>query len=522
MPGTKAFVVKDSHELAHFLKTHCIETLWAQYSTFDGQTREEQVVMTGRTPEEVAEFVYNQNLGVDGSSVGFQKVNSTGLRLAAEENARIGITEKETAVIQVGSFLENGEPFLNDPARINHKAQQALKDKHGITINVGLELEGFLLKDGKRLNQDRSNTAYHGRHTLDPQMAKFQQEVATRLVKSGINCQFTHNEVATDQFELGVLFETAEEKSRTIMLQRQICEQVASEMGLEVDFTPKPFDGINGSGMHYNFSIQDAEGNNLFKKDKDKDGLNKFSRQIGFSVLEHIQMLQAFANPVYDSHKRLVEGMEAPVAGVMGPSNRSCAIRIVGDGNSSRLELRFPDPMANTQLLSAAIAMVVGEAMDKIKQGIIANPPVTDEDVFEMDEAKKKELGVVQMATGENALATALTSLLSEKSTELLTQGGVFDESFFDSYAKERTAAWEKDKAQAQKQEAAEPDTDLTEARLRVLTLSNAALSEQVTSQAAEIKSLKQQVGMILELNQEFRGLLDSIKDNLEQNLRAA
>jgi glutamine synthetase len=94
-------------------------------------------------------------------------------------------------------------------------------------------------------------------------------------------------------------------------------------------------------------------------------------------VIKHAKALNAFTNPTTNSYKRLVPGYEAPVLLAYSARNRSASCRIpYGAGDKAkRVEVRFPDPMANPYLCYAALLMAgldgiknkihPGEAMDK-------------------------------------------------------------------------------------------------------------------------------------------------------------
>ena len=164
---------------------------------------------------------------------------------------------------------------------------------------------------------------------------------------------------------------------------------------------PKPIYGINGSGMHTNMSLT-------------KDGRNAFTikttkraEQIAYSfiagILEHIKGMVAVTNPLVNSYKRLVPGYEAPVYIAWSAHNRSPLIRVpASGGESTRIELRCPDPSANPYL---ALAVCLMAGLDGIKRNLTACEGV-DENIFSMSEEQRASIGIESLpGTLEEAIA---------------------------------------------------------------------------------------------------------------------
>ena len=145
---------------------------------------------------------------------------------------------------------------------------------------------------------------------------------------------------------------------------------LAQKNGLHATFMPKPIFGINGSGMHTNMSLFQG-GKNAFYDPDDPKGLSKEAYSFIAGLLAHVKGMAAVTNPLVNSYKRLVPGYEAPCYLAWSASNRSALIRIpAARGQSTRVELRSPDPACNPYL---ELAVCLAAGLDGIEKGL--TPP---------------------------------------------------------------------------------------------------------------------------------------------------
>ena len=148
---------------------------------------------------------------------------------------------------------------------------------------------------------------------------------------------------------------------------------------------PKPVYGVAGSGMHLNMSLF-KDGRNVFYDEGGQRQLSKTAWSFIAGLLRHADGFTALTNPLVNSYKRLGAGYEAPRYKAWSSGNRSTLIRIPSvRGQSTRVELRSPDPSCNPYL---AVAACLAAGLDGIAQGL-EPPEEISGDVYAMDDAAR-------------------------------------------------------------------------------------------------------------------------------------
>ena len=184
-----------------------------------------------------------------------------------------------------GEALDKKDPLLKSLEALSKAATRVVnilgdKDVKSCDISVGLEQEYFLI-DRKYFDR-RLDLRFTGRTlfgapspktqelddhyfgAIPPRVAAFMKEVNQELWKLGIYAKTEHNEVAPGQFELAPIFtngNVAVDQNHLIM---DILRETAKKHGFACLLHEKPFQGINGSGKHDNYSIITDDGQNLF------------------------------------------------------------------------------------------------------------------------------------------------------------------------------------------------------------------------------------------------------------------
>jgi glutamine synthetase len=154
-----------------------------------------------------------------------------------------------------------------------------------------------------------------------------------------------------------------------IQLYKLVCRQVARNMGATATFLPKPLVGINGSGMHTNFSLSKG-GKNIFYEPKGQEGLSKIAWDMILRLLNHAPEICLALNSSVNSYRRLDPHFEAPNQIKVSAIDRGSMIRIpVGNERTARFEVRSVAPDANPYLVLYTLLKVglEGEKLEKPK-----------------------------------------------------------------------------------------------------------------------------------------------------------
>ncbi len=239
----------------------------------------------------------------------------------------------------------------------------------------------------------------------------------------GIQVEAHHHEVATaNQCEVATRYNTLTKKADEMQILKYVVHNVAHNHGKTATFMPKPLVGDNGSGMHCHQSLV-KDGVNIFAGDE-YAGLSMTALYYIGGIIHHARALNVFTNPGVNSYKRLVPGFEAPVLLAYSARNRSAAIRIphVETVHARRIEVRFPDPLANPYLAFSAM-MLAG--LDGIAKKMHPGDAV-DKDLYELPKNVLNNIPTIA-----SSLEEAILHL--EQDHEFLMAGGVFSKDFLQS-----------------------------------------------------------------------------------------
>ena len=188
-----------------------------------------------------------------------------------------------------GEALDKKTPLLRSMEALNKEAVKILNllgntEVTSVTTTVGPEQEYFLIP--KELYAKRRDLIFTGRTlfgasapkgqemedhyfgALKPRVAAYMHDLDEELWKLGIPAKTKHNEVAPAQHELAPVFDTTNVAVDHNQLTMEIMKKVAEKHDLVCLLHEKPFDGINGSGKHNNWSVSTNTGVNLLDPGK--------------------------------------------------------------------------------------------------------------------------------------------------------------------------------------------------------------------------------------------------------------
>ena len=238
-------------------------------------------------------------------------------------------------VSYTGDALDMKVPNLKSIQALSHAATKVAnlfdENVRSVSVNCGLEQEYFLVDEA--LYNARPDLVLCGRTVIGHTSAKDQQlsdhyfgaipsrvvafmkDFETEAYKLGIQLATRHNEVAPNQFECAPVFCEATRAIDQNMLLMIVMQKVAERHHLKVIFHEKPFDGVNGSGKHCNWSMQTDTGVNLLSPGK-TPGKNlqflAFYTSVVHAVRKHDFLLMTSVASLNNSYR--LGGHEAPPA----------------------------------------------------------------------------------------------------------------------------------------------------------------------------------------------------------------
>ena len=392
----------------------------------------------------------------DGSSIsGWKAINESDMTLMPDPSTMtFDPFTAQTTMVLTCDVLEpsTGEPYSRDPRGVAKKAEAYLKQTGiGDTAYFGPEPEFFVFDD-VRFSAEQNKTGFEIDSTEGPYNSAteyetgnlghrpgpkggyfpvspvdsgqdIRSEMLTVMKEMGVTVEKHHHEVAPSQHELGMKFNTLVNVADHVQIYKYCVQMVAQAYGKTATFMPKPVYGDNGSGMHTHQSIWKG-GNPLFAGSGYADLSETCLYYIG-GIIKHAKAINAFTNPSTNSYKRLVPGFEAPVLLAYSARNRSasCRIPFAPGPKGKRIEIRFPDALANPYLAFSAMLMA---GLDGIENKIHPGDPM-DKDLYDLP---PEELADVPTVCG--SLREALESLDADRA--FLTKGNVFTEDQIDGF----------------------------------------------------------------------------------------
>lgn len=390
---------------------------------------------------EAAESTLSQGKWFDGSSiVGFARIMESDKFLKPDLSTYAlvqPIDEKlKTARFLCDVYTPEGRAYESDPRFILKKAMSEAAAL-GYTCMMGPELEFFLLKSGphgEMLSAPHDVGGYFDSSTRD-MASDVRKKIMCAMNEMGLPTEVSHHEVALGQHEIGVKYGSAIEMADKIITLKHIIKSIAHLEGMHASFMPKPFFGMNGSGMHVHMSLVDQSGSPVFYDKLGNYMLSDTARHFIAGVMQHIQEICILLAPTVNSYKRLVPGYEAPVYVCWGSANRSALVRIPKPfedaPQSVRAELRCPDPSCNPYL---AFAAIIKAGLEGVKQQYECPAPV-EESVYKFDANQRSQR---KIKTLPGTLGEAIESF---KDSKLMRE--FLGEEFFAKYVQAKQKEWE-------------------------------------------------------------------------------
>ena len=249
----------------------------------------------------------------------------------------------------------------------------------GFQAMVGTELEYYIFKETYR-SAFKKNYAVlepagwylEDYHMLQgTRVEELNSAVRRHLKLSGIPVESSKGEWGCGQHEINVCFAEALSMADRHTIYKQCIKEVADRLGISVTFMAKYAADQAGSSAHIHLSLW-KENKNLFAG-KEAFGQVSCSSEFRWFLggwIAHVPDFMVFYAPTINSYKRFRSGSWAPTRIAWSYDNRTAGFRIVGEGQSLRIECRVPGADCNPYL---AIAAAIASGMDGIARRI--EPP---------------------------------------------------------------------------------------------------------------------------------------------------
>lgn len=388
------------------------------------------------SPAELEE-AFEEGIGFDGSAVdGFAPAEESDI-LAYPDPETFQILPwrpKDSGVARIFCDIKTpaGEDFEGD-VRSCLKRVYAQAERQGYVLNVGPKIEYFYFADQGPEPVPVDDAGYFDLTPYDSARDLRRQTTLT-LERMSIPVQYSYHSSAPSQNGIELRYSEAVNAADSIMSARLVIKQQANENNLFASFMPKPFSDCLGSGMFLYESMFSPDGENLFWGEGSYH-LSDLAQHYIAGILRYAPEASLITNPTVNSYKRLIADGEVPIYATWGRRDRSALVRIPahkpGKHQSSRIEVRNPDPTANPYL---TIAVNLAAGLRGIADELPLKPEV-EGGLASKSEAEMARLGFERLP---RSLGEAID--LFEQS-DLMRE--TLGDHIFDFILNEKRAEWE-------------------------------------------------------------------------------
>jgi glutamine synthetase len=255
----------------------------------------------------------------------------------------------------------------------------------GMKALVGTELEFIVFRDtyeeawDKRYedlvpaNQYNVDYSMIGTSRVEPLLRKIRLD----MEGAGLYVESAKGECNLGQHEIAFRYADALTTCDNHVVYKTGAKEIAAQEGMALTFMAK-YNEREGNSCHIHISVRGngdgmPDDATVMADDADPDGLSALGRSFIAGQLEHLAELTLLFAPTINSYKRFVPGSFAPTTIGWGRDNRTCSFRLVGRGQSLRIENRVPGGDINPYL---SVAALVAAGIDGIERGLSLEEPL--------------------------------------------------------------------------------------------------------------------------------------------------
>ena len=387
------------------------------------------------------ESIFDDGQSFDGSSItGYRPIEESDMVLFPDPTTFAVLPwrpkEKSSCRLICDVYTPQNKRFEGDPRYILERQLTKCKEA-GFSYICAPELEFFIVKENDTggLPTPIDLAGYFDFHPSDL-TDNLRREITDTAEQFGIEIEKSHHEVALGQNEIDFKYDEALKTADRTITMKMATKVVAARNGYIATYMPKPFDGINGSGMHTHQSLWNTDvTTNKFYADSPETGyISEVCLHLIGGQLAHGRKMCAVLASWPNSYKRLVPGYEAPVYLAWAHKNRSPLIRVPDFGGrkaAARCEIRCPDPAGNPYL---QFAVLCAAGLDGVNNKTDPGEPV-ELNVYHMSYEERKTRGIVSLP---ESLKEALDEM---ESSELMRE--TLGETAFENFLREKRKEWD-------------------------------------------------------------------------------
>ncbi len=251
------------------------------------------------------------------------------------------------------------------------RAQLARLRHRGLSANASTELEFLVFRDtyeqawAKAYRDLQPANLYNidysllGTSRVEPLIRRIRNE----MERAGLAVENSKGECNLGQHEINFRYDEALRAADHHAIYKNAAKEIAAQEGMSISFMAK-FNQREGSSCHIHFSLADDDGP-LFERNRPT-----FESFLAgqLAALRELTLLLA---PNVNSYKRFAEGSFAPTTVAWAHDNRTCALRVVGEGSSLRFENRAGGSDLNPYL---ALSAIVAAGLHGVENGLALEP----------------------------------------------------------------------------------------------------------------------------------------------------
>ena len=285
-----------------------------------------------------------------------------------------------TAMVMADMQWLDHTPVMQSPREILRTQIDRLS-KLGLVPYVGTELEFIVFDDtyreawAKGYDNLRPSTDYNVDYDLlaSTRVEPLLRDIRNSMDAAGMYCEGVKGECNLGQQEIAFRYDEALVTCDNHSVYKSGAKVIADKHGKSLTFMAK-FNEREGNSCHIHISLRDTEGNPVFADKNAEHGMSKMFRHFLAGQIAAMRELSLFFAPNINSYKRYVDGSFAPTAVAWGLDNRTCSLRVVGQGHGMRVEQRVPGGDVNQYL---AVAALIAAGLHGIENELELEPITT-------------------------------------------------------------------------------------------------------------------------------------------------